>query len=415
MSTHNSTYEWKAITLLTLAFGLVGLDRWIIAPMIPSIAKDLGLGYDQIGQIIGYLGISWGVFAVVAGGLSDKLGRKKVLIPSIIGFSLLSGVSGLATGFMSLLLVRCIMGVTEGSFCPTSFATTNDASKPSRRGFNLGLQQSTFPLFGLALGPIIATQLLEVTSWRWIFVLVAIPGLILAVLLARTIKEPEELGIKRAVHQAESGGKLGTMLKVRNVPLSMIGLFCAMCGIFTLSALVPSYLTDYVKLPGTQMGFVTSAIGFGGFLGQVFLPGLSDIIGRKPVGLIGFIGGALFVWLFAGAGATAGTSPGILFAYLFVACFCSFGMLGLITGPIASESAPAGLVSSTTGIIVGSGEVLGGGIAPIIAGWIAKNYGIQHVLTMAMGGLALGVVVFLFLKETAPRKVGGPAAVTTAG
>jgi MFS family permease len=414
MSEHNSTYEWKAITLLTLAFGLVGLDRWIIAPMMPSIAKDLGLDYQQAGNIIGLLGISWGVFAVLAGGLSDRVGRKKVLIPSIIGFSLLSGVSGMATGFMSLLLVRCIMGVTEGSFCPTSFATTNDASKPSRRGFNLGLQQSTFPLFGLAFGPIIATQLLQVTSWRWIFVLVAVPGLILAVLLARTIKEPQELGVHThvAAHERPS---FATMFKVRNVPLAMIGLFCAMCGIFTLSALVPQYLTDYVKLPGTQMGFVTSAIGFGGFLGQVFLPGLSDVIGRKPVGLIGFLGGTVFVWLFANAGAVAGVSPGVLFAYLFVGCFCSFGLLGLITGPIASEAAPRGLVSSTTGIIVGSGEVLGGGIAPMIAGWVAQKYGIQHVLTMAMAGLALGVVVFLFLKETAPRKVGGVAAVTTAG
>jgi len=92
---------------------------------------------------------------------------------------------------------------------------------------------------------------------------------------------------------------------------------------------------------------------------------------------------------------------------------CRERLLGLITGPIASEAAPRGLVSSTTGIIVGSGEVLGGGIAPIIAGGIAQHYGIEHVLTMAMAGLALGVLVFLFLKETAPRKVGGVAAVTT--
>jgi MFS family permease len=406
----NTSYEWKAITLLTLGFGLVGLDRWIIAPMMPSIAKDLGLNYQQAGNIIGLLGISWGVFAVLAGGLSDRLGRKKVLIPSIIGFSLLSGVSGLATGFGSLLLVRCIMGMTEGSFCPTSFATTNDASKPSRRGFNLGLQQSTFPLFGLALGPIVATQLLQVTSWRWIFVLVAVPGLILAVLLAKVIKEPHELGVHVTV-AAHERAPLGSMFKVRNVPVAMIGLFCAMCGIFTLSALVPQYLTDFVKLPGTQMGFVTSAIGFGGFLGQVFLPGLSDAIGRKPVGILGFLVGAIFVYLFA----NAGSSPGTLFALLFVACFCSFGLLGLITGPIASEAAPRGLVSSTTGIIVGSGEVLGGGIAPMIAGGVAQHYGIQYVLTMAMAGLALGVLVFLFLKETAPRKVGGVAAVTTNG
>jgi predicted MFS family arabinose efflux permease len=406
----NTSYEWKAITLLTLGFGLVGLDRWIIAPMLPSISKDLGLNYQDAGNIVGLLGVSWGVFAVLAGGLSDRIGRKKVLIPAIVGFSLLSGVSGLATGFMSLLLVRCIMGVTEGSFCPTSFATTNDASKPSRRGFNLGLQQSTFPLFGLALGPIIATQLLQVTSWRWIFVLVAVPGLILAVLLARTIKEPQELGVQGS-SAAHERAPWGTMFRQRNVSVGMLGLLCAMSGIFTLSALVPAYLTDYVKLSGTQMGFVTSAIGFGGFLGQVLLPGISDVIGRKPVGLLGFVVGALFIYLFA----HGGSSPGALFGLLFVACFCSFGMLGLITGPIAAEAAPRGLVSSTTGIIVGVGEIFGGGVAPSLGGYIAQHYGIQHVLTMAMIGLALGVVVFLFLKETAPRRTAAAAALGSAG
>ena len=54
------------------------------------------------------------------GGLSDRIGRRKVLIPAIIGFSLLSGFSGLATGFLSLILIRAVMGLTEGSFCPTS-------------------------------------------------------------------------------------------------------------------------------------------------------------------------------------------------------------------------------------------------------------------------------------------------------
>src|ERR1039457_618163 len=156
----DSSYEWKAVTLLTLGFGLVGLDRWIIAPLLPTMSRDLHLNYQDAGNIVAVLGISWGVFAIIGGGLSDRIGRKKVLIPAMVAFSLLSGFSGMASGLASLLLIRAVMGVSEGAFCPTSFATTNDASKPARRGLNLGIQQSTFPLFGLALGPILATQLL---------------------------------------------------------------------------------------------------------------------------------------------------------------------------------------------------------------------------------------------------------------
>jgi predicted MFS family arabinose efflux permease len=397
------SHEWKAVTLLTLAFGLVGLDRWIIAPLFPTMARDLHLNYQDQGAIIGALGVAWGVFAIVGGGLSDRFGRRRVLVPAILGFSLLSGMSGLAGGLAGLLVIRAIMGVSEGLFCPTSFATTNDVSKPSRRGFNLGLQQSTFPLFGLALGPILATQLLLVMSWRWVFVLVAIPGLVLALLLWRTIREP-----KAGNQPNAQRAPLSHLFRHRNVPLGMLALCCAMSGIFTVSAMVPSYLIDFVKLSQTQMGFVTSAIGFGGFLGQLVLSGASDLIGRKIVAVVGFLAGAVFIYGFA----HAGSSPGLLFALLFTACFFCFGLLGLITGPIAAEAAPAGLISSTTGIIVGSGEIFGGGVAPVLAGHIAQRFGIEHTLTMALLGLALGVVVSLFLVETAPRKAAFPGRVT---
>jgi len=392
----DSSYEWKAVTLLTLGFGLVGLDRWIIAPLLPTMSRDLHLNYQDAGNIIAVLGLAWGVFAIIGGGLSDRIGRKKVLIPAMVAFSLLSGFSGMANGLVSLLLIRAVMGVSEGTFCPTSFATTNDASKPARRGLNMGIQQSTFPLFGLAFGPIVATQLLRFITWRWVFVLVAVPGLILAVLLAITIREPPSLGTTDHVQRAP----MSEMLRHRNVPLAMLALFCAMAGIFTLSALVPSYLADYLKLGNTEQGLVTSAIGFGGFLGQLVLPGVSDVMGRKNVTVLSFILGAVFVYAFAQS-----VTLGALFATLLVGCFFCFGLLGLITGPIAAEAAPLGLISSTTGIIVGSGEIFGGGVAPIIAGRVAQSFGIQHTLTMALVALIIGVLVTAFLRETAPRRL----------
>ena len=143
--TWDTQYEWKTVTLLTLGFGLVGLDRWIIAPMFPSIAKDLGLNYQDLGNLIGALGLAWGICAIVAGGLSDRLGRRKVLMPAIVGFSLLSGFTGLAQGLTSLVLIRALMGVMEGSFCPTSFAATSEASLPGAAGSIWGCNRAPSP------------------------------------------------------------------------------------------------------------------------------------------------------------------------------------------------------------------------------------------------------------------------------
>src|SRR5204863_6515814 len=112
----DTTYEWWAVTLLGVGFGLVGLDRWIIATLLPlGMAADLGLNVQDGGNVVGALGLAWGVFAIFSGRFSDKVGHRKVLIPAILLFSLLSGLSGMTTGFMGLVLVRALMGAMEGS------------------------------------------------------------------------------------------------------------------------------------------------------------------------------------------------------------------------------------------------------------------------------------------------------------
>ncbi|MBW8837336.1 MAG: MFS transporter, partial [Burkholderia sp.] len=222
------SYERKAVLLLSFGFGLVGLDRWIIAPLAPSIMHDLGISPALINILIAILGMTWGIAAAAMGGLSDRIGRRKVMLPALLVFSLASGLSGLAGDFTSLLLIRGMMGVSEGAFCPVSFAATAEASRPSRIGFNQGLQQSMFALFGLGLGPILATWLLSFTSWRGVFAIVGLPGVALTILLWMVIREPD----RRRQESGMTAPRASTreVLKVRNIRLAMVGLLCAMCG-----------------------------------------------------------------------------------------------------------------------------------------------------------------------------------------
>lgn len=182
-------YEWKAVTLLCLGFGLVGIDRFMIMPLFPIMAKDLNLTYEHLGWITGSLAIAWGVSAIFMGSLSDKLGHRKVIIPAIIVFSLLAGLSGLATSVFILIMIRSAMGFAEGAYTPSSIVATIDASKPERQGRNVGIQQAALPLFGLGIAPIFVTQLLKVVEWHWVFAFVSIPGLIVAALLYRHLRD----------------------------------------------------------------------------------------------------------------------------------------------------------------------------------------------------------------------------------
>jgi len=398
----DTAYEWKAVTLLSLAFGLVGLDRWIITPLFPSIMKDLHLDYGQIGALAGILAVCWGGAAILMGGVADRIGRRKVMIPAIVIFSLLSGLSGVAASFGMLMLLRGVMGCTEGAFTPASVAATAEASRPERRGLNQGFQLSLFALLGLGLGPIIATQLLKVVpSWRYVFMLVAIPGFILAILMYFVIREPSREMAAAHAH----GGRWIDAVRNHNVIVSIVGVLCAMCGIFVIGAMMPSYLIDFLKLTPPQMGFVMSAIGFGGFLGEFVVPGLSDYLGRKTMAIAAFIGGAILLKLFQMTGA----DPMTLFLLLFFVGFCCMGLLSLFTGPVPTEAVNPVLIASAIGLVSGTGEIFGGGIAPVIGGWIAQHNGIQHVLDLALGGLLAGIVVSLFIKESAPRKLAAAA------
>jgi len=263
-----------------------------------------------------------------------------------------------------------------------------------------------FALLGLGFGPIVATQLMTVVpSWRWVFFLVAIPGLILGACYYTSIREAPA---HHRPAEGSSGNQWSSIFRSRNIVVSMGALFCAMTCVFVLSAMVPSYLVDYLKLTPAQMGFVTSALGFGGFAGQMGLPGISDVLGRKPVALGGFAGAAFMLWAFI----HVGPAPATLFAVLFVISFFCLGLVSLLTGPISSESAPRGLVSSAIGIVVGSGEIFGGGVAPSVAGFIAQHYGIQGILYLALAGVMLGVIVCLGLIETAPRRVAAVISLT---
>ena len=357
------------------------------------MSKDLGLNYQDLGLISAVLALSWGISSIWTGRLSDRIGRKRVLVPAVVLFSLLVATSGLATGLISLLVIRALMGLAEGAYVPASIVATVEASKPTRIGLNVGLQQMAAPLVGLGLGPILAVLLLQaLPSWHWVFGVVAVPGLLLAWLMARVLRDDAPKTAERIYVPDQAVPGLLTVLKHRAVLVNTLGMFCWLSCLIVLSAFMPSYLTDHLKLDMAQMGGVLAGMGFGSFAGMVAVPALSDRLGRKPVMITALLLELVALWWLPQAGADTTQ----LFALLFVATFMNAGVVAITVGPLTSGSVPTHLATSATGIVVGLGEVVGGALAPALTGVMAHRMGIDVVPHVTLSAIALGLLVVVF-------------------
>ena len=387
--------EVKTVAVLALGFGLVRIDRFMIVTLFPVIGKDLHLGYGAIGVVTGALSIAWGLAALLMGNLSDRIGRRPVLIGSLIVFSTLVGASGLATGLLSLVAVRIVMGLADGAFMPASIAATMAASDERRRGLNIGLQQMTGSLFGLGLAPLAVTMLLDVISWRWIFSLFVIPGFLIAFLVARTVPGRSPRVINAVVARRSSLRELIDVMRYRNIRVLMALMLAWLTCLVSLSAFLPSYMLEHLHFSFGQMGQVISAIGFGGAAGTVFFTWLSDRFGRRRVMLLAAAGALAAIALLSKCG------PDVVacFACLFVAMGCITSLLTLTVGPMCDDSVPPTLVATASGVVIATGELFGGGIAPVLVGWSAQTFGIEHVLWVPMAALVVALLIGMHFKE----------------
>jgi MFS family permease len=399
----DTRYEIEAILILTLGFGLVGLDRFIINPLSPAIMRDLHLDYRDLGNMAAAVALTWGLSALFLGRLSDRVGRRRVLIPTTLTFSVLVGCTGFAQGITSLLVLRALMGLAEGGFAPSSIAVAADASRPSRRGFNLGVHQNGLPLIGLGLGPVLATQLLAVLpSWRWVFVLLTLPGLLTAYLMHRIVRnshtapEDQPTGAPSHLHSPWS-----QVLAFRNVVLGVGIMSCVASALNVAIVMSPTYLTEELHLTMTQMGFVMSAVGIGAVVGGFTLPAVSDLVGRKPVviGACAMACAALVLFMKSGA------NPWGLFMWLLLFAGLGFSVINVTVGPLTAESVPPTLVATAIGLITGTGEIIGGAGAPALAGQIAHHVGVTKVYVLALSILVVGFLLTLAVKESSNARL----------
>ena len=230
-------YENTLVLILFFTWGTVFLDRMSQLYLAPFFAPEFHLSNEQVGLLAAVVAISWALSGYFFGALSDQFGRRRVLIPAVFAFSALSWVSGLAHSFHQLLWIRALMGVAEGPCWSVITALIEESSPASRRGRNVGLVVSAAALVGLAVAPVLTTQVAARLGWRWAFFVAGLPGVVMGILLWKFVREPEKT--PSLVHGKHHGSAAVmdylSILRFRNIWLCSLGAAGFMCWLFLLN------------------------------------------------------------------------------------------------------------------------------------------------------------------------------------
>jgi MFS family permease len=187
---------WTMTVLLTLAYILSFVDRYILGLLIEPIKADLGLTDEQIGYLIGpAFGLFYATVGVPLGWLADRKTRTHMVAAGIAFWSLATAASGLASNFWHLFFARMSVGVGEATLSPCAISIIGDSFPPERRGRPVAMYSAAQSL-GAGLAALIGAGVLiwakqsqvlslpvlgELKPWQFAFVAVGLPGLLLAI------------------------------------------------------------------------------------------------------------------------------------------------------------------------------------------------------------------------------------------
>jgi MFS family permease len=335
---------------------------------LPELKATFALSETQAGGLFSIVFVVAVAASAVAGGLSDKLGRKATLLIGVGSLSLAFTTAGQAQNYAQLVVLLAIGGLGYGFTIPSVLALMSDLL-PGRRGLGTGLL-SVFYGLGSFSGSIISSALIPVGGWRFAFFAVAAFGW--AVALAEALGVRAHAGKAGPAHSAQVGKVLN-----RNLILLALAEFFGGSVFFSTASWTPTVLRSAKDLTLTEAGWVMGLWGITPMIGSLALGILSDRFGRKSV----------ILWTAFPAALTGILVYKILNSAIPLALgLMAFGILKssapTLVVALAQDSASVETVGAASGMVM-SMHYVGAAIAPLIAAHLIAGTG-DLILTMVL-------------------------------
>ena len=183
--------KWWTLIAACFALFMAILDNLVVNVALPTISRELDAGTTQLQWIVSAYTLIFASLQITAGGLGDRLGRKRWFLIGIALFTATSLVAAFAQSIEVLIAARAVQGLGAALIMPLSLSLISQAFPPEERGRALGIW-SAVSVSGLALGPVVGGLLVEYATWNWIFLINVPVGVAAFLVTSATVRETRD-------------------------------------------------------------------------------------------------------------------------------------------------------------------------------------------------------------------------------
>ncbi|MFN8526188.1 MAG: MFS transporter [Chloroflexota bacterium] len=367
-----------ALTFATLLTSCAGPT---LSPFLLEIARDLGVELVQVSAFISIMNVAWGVCALLAGAASDRVGRKAVLVSSLVILGLCLFGQAAAPTYLLGLLTQVGVGIGGGSFTGTVFAAVSDRVPAERRGSALGWVLTGQSL-SLLVGVPAFTYVGSILGWRG-----ALGAEAIATLIGATVVWWVVPGAAR-VEARPAGGSLREAVDGRTIVLLFASVAERICFV-SVAVYLATFLIGVYGTPLSVIASVLAINALANVAGNLLGGWLSDRVIARPL---------LFAGMSLGAGLLAlpalGWSPGL---WITVALCFGYTLLNA-TGRPSIVATLADVPAQVRGTVMGVNMTFASAgwiIAATLGGWLITTFGYTSLGTLGFAAGACGAVLAL--------------------
>src|SRR4029077_1985342 len=171
-----SKTRWLVLLLISLMYLITYLDRTSISIAAPAMQKDFGLSPTAMGLVFSVFLWAYAIGQIPGGSLADRFGPRLILLIIVPFWSVMTGLTAVAAGLTSLIVIRFVFGLAESAAFPAATRAMQLWFPKSERGIVHGLTHS-FSRLAVAIVPFIAVSIMVAFGWRWIFYIFGAAGL----------------------------------------------------------------------------------------------------------------------------------------------------------------------------------------------------------------------------------------------